>query len=39
MSNLGVKQIQIAAAVSLVIRHLLHQQHESVDTCMAQNIK
>ena len=26
MSYLGVKQIQIAAAVSVAVRHLLHQQ-------------
>ena len=32
MSYLGVKQIHIAAAVSLVIRHLLHQQQESLDS-------
>ena len=28
MSYLGVKQIQIAAAVSVAVRHLLHQQQE-----------
>ena len=31
MSNFGVKHIQVAAAVSLFIRHLLHQQQESID--------
>ena len=30
MSYLGVKQIQIAAALSLVIRHPLHQQQKSL---------
>ena len=30
MSYLLVKQIQTAAAVSLVIRHFLHQQQESI---------
>ena len=32
MSYLGVNQNQIAAAVFLVIRHLLHQQQESMDS-------
>ena len=32
MSYLGVKLIQIAASVSLVIRHLLHKQQESIDS-------
>ena len=32
MSYFGVKQIQIAAVVSLVIRHLLHKQKESIDS-------
>ena len=32
MSNLGVKQIQIAATVSLVMKHLLHQQQDSIDS-------
>ena len=31
MSYLGVNQNQIATAVLLVIRHLLHQQQESMD--------
>ena len=32
MSYLGVKQIQIAAALSLVIRHLLYQQQEFMES-------